>query len=218
MSRHPAHVLRRRLDRDGEVTLTLSVAVEGMENLLLAIGSNTGWVTDKRRELGIDMCRPGGTMPANDGSAFVDTAPRLTAAERDLHALHQTLHTVSGRTNALGRRADSLARRLQCSDRSTQLSSPRDTLSRASVRVVGPAEAMDNGEVAVRASCAHIVCRVTAMTEHDGHWHTIGTVTQAHVKPAYWGGKTLRPADKTVPALLTFLGSHEFGYIHSTPS
>lgn len=183
-----------------------------MENLLLRIGSSTGWITDKPRELEIDLCRPG-ECDTEYVSASTSPSPQLTVLEAELHKLNRELHGLRAGVEYVSRRARELETRVIC-ERSVgeRLST---TLPRSTARIVGPQSPLDTGEVAVRAACAHLVCRVTSMKAHNDHWHAVGTIQSGHVKPEYWSGKTLRPMDKTVPALLTFHGSQQFGYVRA---
>lgn len=63
----------------------------------------------------------------------------------------------------------------------------------------------------------HIVCKVRAMEEVDGHWLVRAEMAEAFIHRRYWNGKQLCGRDASVPPFLTFLGSQRFGYVVSEP-
>ena len=190
--RHTGTRLKRRLDCDGTARMTLSVAVAGMEPLLLAIGSTSGFVVDKRRELGIPLCRPGGEVDASPSPSIVTSAgdpfnARVTECSEVLQSVNRELHDCGVRIDAVHRRVRALSFRLGMMAKGDE-PTDREALAEGtqrwwpSPRVIGHRDWLDEGDVAVPAACAHIVCEVDAMTARDGHWLTTGTILRGYVK------------------------------------
>jgi hypothetical protein len=73
------------------------------------------------------------------------------------------------------------------------------------------------GLVAIAGAVCHIVCKVRAMEEEDGHWLVRAEMTEAFIQRSYWNGKQLCGRDRSVAPFLTFLGSQRFGYVVAEP-
>ncbi|KDO23316.1 hypothetical protein SPRG_11630 [Saprolegnia parasitica CBS 223.65] len=73
-----------------------------------------------------------------------------------------------------------------------------------------------SGCVALVDCIAHIVCRVDAVLETDGHNLLTCTQVAAWAKAAYWNGKHFAPQSRDLMPYLTFLGTKVFACVTPT--
>ena len=70
--------------------------------------------------------------------------------------------------------------------------------------------------IAVRRCVAHVLCRVDAVNQDDGHYLLRCTQLAAWVQRDYWNGRHFLPQAPQTKPYMTFLGTKTFGYVHAS--
>jgi flavin reductase (DIM6/NTAB) family NADH-FMN oxidoreductase RutF len=67
--------------------------------------------------------------------------------------------------------------------------------------------------VPIAGTVATMKCKVLSHTDgaDAGHWVVVAQIETAHVHPQYWDGKVFGPTNNSLPPLVSFLGSQQFG-------
>jgi flavin reductase (DIM6/NTAB) family NADH-FMN oxidoreductase RutF len=180
---------------DGSI-FTLSVPVQGMEELVRQVGSFSG----------------------RFGSKFAEDNHTSKTTPIDDYSTKEASSAVDGQddnTPLSKRQRKKLQRELNQRGGIPELNRTdlHDSLIRDN----------DNGDTAcplfaVQGTVAHMVCRVTRIipnTIDDEHVLVLAKVEGAHIQSAYWNAEKclFRPAGSNVPPYLTFFGSQTFGYV-----
>eukprot|EP00041_Stephanoeca_diplocostata_P026221 m.701381 g.701381 ORF g.701381 m.701381 type:complete len:191 (+) comp22913_c1_seq8:858-1430(+) len=179
-----------------------------MQEVLRRIGGCSGYDINKQRLLQLDTVAPGAWRTyscehRHDATTSQPLEARVQQLERHTAMYTRELASVALRVAKLKKRM----RRGQHHQQSVR------HVPAPVAHSVHSTDADTPTAACIHSACAHLTCEIESMTEHRGHWITLAKIVHAHVKPEYWSGKTLRRKVSSLPRILTFLGSQEFGVV-----
>jgi len=190
----------------------LNVPVEGMEEVVLAIGACSGRDTNKFEKFNIPLCKPG-WFPLTDNETQQDIEPMDTQPQQSTP--FNTTNLSKGNNNNNNNNS-----------RKKKQPPPPNKKKQQQAKTRAENEEIDKkmrGSIAVASCVAHMECSVVAREEKEGHMLTQCYLHRAWVKAPYWDGKNFvaRPNQEgkpSVPPYLTFMGSQKFAYVYPPSS
>ena len=203
---------------------TLSIACEGCEDMLLAVGTTSA--RKPRSTKGHDLVvtkrkkRDHSSATSTARSGTEETCPQdrtpLYSCNKILRAGVQVCLPGWGNTNNISRG------RVDCAASQPSLQSPPRKLSRKAERKRMIDDACSSGVVCVARAVGHIVARVTSIqrSKDGSHNYVHAKILRGFVRPGYWRDPAAKKTEPAIfvprgqrPGLLKFLGSKTFGVI-----
>jgi flavin reductase (DIM6/NTAB) family NADH-FMN oxidoreductase RutF len=239
---HAAHLASESSGEAAE--FVLNIPVQGMEEMVLGIGSCSGAKGDKLERLKIPLCVPGWNPLPGQGEAFSEINPfaGLEDENEDSEVDEQPVRNelkpkASEASNPFAALEDDDAEEEEgegkeeeaaCTLQTAAAGEPKRKRDDAvptglrdgkKKRQKGtpdtPAEYSVEHLVAIPACVAHLACRVRDMRAVDGQWLCTAMIERVFVRPEYWSGKVFMPQNDEVPPFMSFVGSQKFGYVQA---